>query len=87
VNDGHLRQAARTMRQYVHATLRGRDGQPVRDRNGRVVTRILSGLVRRRRAESAPFEAQTPQPTPNSSAHSSRTQGQSAALQQNSRLP
>ena len=85
VNAGHLQQAARTIRQYVHATVRGRDGHALRDRNGRVVTRILHGLVRRRRAESAPFEAIHQAHPANSTAHSNRVTGPGASVQQNPR--
>ncbi len=55
VNAGRLQAAAETMRQYIHATVRGLDGQPQRDENGNIITRVQTGLVNRRRAESAPF--------------------------------
>src|SRR5712691_392610 len=50
VNAGRLQAAAETMRQYIHATERGPDGQPLRDENGNIITRVQPGLVNRRRA-------------------------------------
>ena len=58
VNSGHDDQAVHTMLQYTHATVRGADGQPVRDEDGNVVTRELPGLRHRRHEEIVPFRAQ-----------------------------
>jgi lysozyme len=55
VDKGQLLQAANTMMLYVHATVYGADGKPLRDKSGKIVTRILPALVARRKAESAPF--------------------------------
>lgn len=58
VDHGHLDRAVLTMMQFTHATVYGPDGRPVRDRNGRIVTRILPGLVSRRHEEIGPFRTQ-----------------------------
>ncbi len=55
VNSGRLNEASVAISQYTHATVRGANGQPERDENGRVITRVLPGLVTRRQEESAPF--------------------------------
>jgi lysozyme len=55
VNDGSDDQAAHTMLQFTHATVRGADGQPLRDADGNVVTRELPGLLHRRHEEIVPF--------------------------------
>jgi len=57
VDQGHLEDAAHLMKQYTNATVYGADGQPERDKNGDIITRVLPGLVSRRRDESAPFES------------------------------
>ncbi len=57
VNTGHLSNAAGTMTRYSHATVYGPNGQPERDANGHIITRVLPGLVSRRVEESAPFRA------------------------------
>ena len=58
VNAGHLDGAAQEMSLHVHATVRGPDRRPLRDAHGRVIKRILHGLVRRRAEETGPFRAQ-----------------------------
>lgn len=58
VNRGNFHGAAHHIRQYVHATVRAADGQPERDANGHIISRVLPGLVRRRDEESAPFRTQ-----------------------------
>jgi lysozyme len=55
VNAGRFPSAVQTMMQYIHATVYGPNRQPEQDTNGRVVTRVLPGLVTRRHEESAPF--------------------------------
>jgi lysozyme len=55
IDQGKLADAANAMTQYVHATVYGKDHKPLRDRNGKIITRVLPGLVRRRRQESKPF--------------------------------
>jgi lysozyme len=58
VNDGDLDRAVHTMQQFTHATVRGPNGQPQRDANGHIITRVLPGLVHRRHEESIPFRGQ-----------------------------
>jgi hypothetical protein len=38
--------------------VRGPNGQPQRDANGHIITRVLPGLVHRRHEESIPFRGQ-----------------------------
>jgi lysozyme len=58
INGGQIAGAVHTMTAYTHATVYGPDRQPLRDKNGRIVTRVLPGLVMRRHEESAPFRLQ-----------------------------
>jgi lysozyme len=58
INAGQIAGAAHTMTGYTHATVYGPDRQPLRDRTGRIVTRVLPGLVTRRHEESAAFRPQ-----------------------------
>jgi lysozyme len=55
IDQGKMADAANAMMKYVHATVYGKDRKPLRDRNGKIITRVLAGLVRRRRKESEPF--------------------------------
>jgi lysozyme len=55
VDQGKLAAAADKMMEFVNATVYGPDRKPLRDQNGKIITRVLPGLVRRRREESAPF--------------------------------
>ena len=64
VNSGHFAEAAQTMMQYTHATVRGANGRPKRDKTGHKITQVLRGLVTRRAAESAPFARPAASPSP-----------------------
>ena len=58
VNHGQLAAAGHQMNRYIHATVRGKDGHPMHDKQGHIVSRVLPGLVTRRANESRPFLGQ-----------------------------
>ncbi|HLH04350.1 MAG TPA: glycoside hydrolase family protein [Bryobacteraceae bacterium] len=55
IDAGKFDMAAFRMTEHIRAAVRGEDGSPQLDKNGKVVTVVLPGLISRRVAESAPF--------------------------------
>jgi lysozyme len=57
VNRGHFKKAAKLIMQNTRATMRDKTGKPLLDPLGHKIKKVLPGLVKRRRDESAPFQS------------------------------